>query len=423
MLKYIDILFLFFVKTSLFTNYKFMYELAPFLAKDFGISLRQLTATLALPEVAIFLCAFISPFLDKIPPCKLGFWMYLECGVVTMLVALIRLLPPEATYFSLLILRFLFGFGYAIVTSSVAAIIGDNTPDHLRGRAMSFVGFGWAASDFLFPVLGYLVREYPDEVIWLGQGIIAVVFAIIFYWRMPAKVWRSRSAEIIIVPLLWGKNEDPRANLIINYVRLIKKLGRSARFGALMAFAFFQCLGSTLLPVVFGVWLKDEYGFDSKQVGNAALSLSIGEVIGFAVSFMMIDRLGCLTTWYFATLFEFVVALVFFLGPNLEFKIRLVLIMLQVAGTELAFLCCITWSCKISNYTFIVVTCLLAMFAVGRATIDVLSPIIWSFLKNKIRSSTMSVVMLFIGVLTLSGTVSIVIGEYVHTRRKHRYLV
>jgi len=73
MLKYIDILFLFFVKCSLFMNYKFMYELAPFFAKDFGITVRQLTNTLALPEVAIFLCAFISPFLDAIPPYKLGF--------------------------------------------------------------------------------------------------------------------------------------------------------------------------------------------------------------------------------------------------------------------------------------------------------------------------------------------------------------
>jgi len=141
-MKYIDIIFLFFVKTSLFTNYKFMYELAPFFAKDFGISFRQLTTTLALPEVAIFLCAFISPFLDKIPAYKLGFWMSFECAIVTGLVALLRLLPTETTYIFLLILRFLFGFGYALVTSSIATIIGDNTPDNMRGRAMSFVESG-----------------------------------------------------------------------------------------------------------------------------------------------------------------------------------------------------------------------------------------------------------------------------------------
>jgi len=142
MLKNIDILFLYFVKISLFMNYKFMYELAPFFARDLGISLDQLTASLALPEIAIFLCAFISPFLDRIPQYKLGFWMYLEFGVTTGLVALLRLLPKGMIYVPLLILRFFFGFGYSLVCSSVATIIGDNTPEHVRGRAMSFVEFG-----------------------------------------------------------------------------------------------------------------------------------------------------------------------------------------------------------------------------------------------------------------------------------------
>jgi len=416
-MKYIDIVFLFFVKTSLFTNYKFMYELAPFFAKDFGISLPQFATTLALPEVAIFLCAFISPFLDKIPAYKLGFWMYLECAIVTALVALLRLLPTEAIYILLLVLRFLFGFGYALVTSSITTIIGDNTSDHMRGRAMSFVESGWMASDFLFPLLGYLVQWYPDEVLWVGQGIIALFFAIVFYWRMPTKIRRASSTES--VSLLGHDNH--RKNQMVKYLKLIKKLAKSARFVALMIFAFFQCLGSTLLPIVFGVWLKDDYDFDSKQVGNAVLSLSIGELIGFVTSFLMIDLFGCLPTLYFATTFEFGIALVFFLGRNFGFKAQVVLIVLQVAGTELAFLSCITWSSKISKYTFVVVTCLLAIFAVGRGVIVVLSPILWIFVKENISWPTMGVIMMLIGLLMLMGTTSILIGEFVHRRSINRH--
>jgi len=235
---------------------------------------------------------------------------------------------------------------------------------------------------------------------------------------MPAKVTRRSSSERIS---LLGKTDNLPVSIVVKYLQLITKLAKSARFDALMAFAFFQCLGATLLPVVFGVWLKDKYGFDATEVGNAVLSLSIGELIGFALSFMMIDVFGCLPTLYFATVFEFCVALVFFLGRNFGLKIQVVLIVLQVAGTELAFLCCITWSSKISKYTFVVVTCLLAIFAVARGVIDVLSPIIWSFVDENIQWPTMSVVMMFIGVLMLVGTTSIVIGEYFHKRSLHRY--
>lgn len=188
-----------------------------------------------------------------------------------------------------------------------------------------------------------------------------------------------------------------------------------------MSFGFFQTLGSTLLPVLFGVWLKVEYGFDAKQVGDAVLSLSIGESIGFVGSFIMIDSFGCLPTLYFATVFETVVALIFFLGPNFGFITRIILIVLQVAGTELAFLCCITWSSKISKYTFVVITCLLAVFALARGVIDVLSPMIWIFARKNIAWSTMSVIMMLIGVLALLGTISIVIGEYIHKRSTIKY--
>jgi len=220
---------------------------------------------------------------------------------------------------------------------------------------------------------------------------------------------------------LLGNEDNLRKNQVVHYLNLIKKLSKSARFIALMTFAFFQCLGSTLLPIVFGVWLKDDYNFDSKQVGYAVLSLSIGELIGFVTSFLTIDLFGCLPTLYFATIFEFGVALVFFLGRNFGFRTQVVLIVLQVAGTELAFLCCITWSSKISKYTFVVVTCLLAIFAVGRGVIDVLSPIIWTFVKETINWPTMGVIMLLIGVLSLIGTISIVIGEYAHHRSIYRH--
>jgi len=232
---------------------------------------------------------------------------------------------------------------------------------------------------------------------------------------MPAKVRSRTNSEL---SSLLGKPNS----ILRNSLTLIRDLVKSARFIALMFFAFFQCAGATLLPVIFGVWLKDEYGFNSTQVGYSVLSLSIGELIRFTVSFLLIDYLGCLPTLYLATVFEFLVALVFFLGPNFRFKIRVILIVLQIAGTELAFLCCITWSSKISKYTFVVVTCLLAVFAMGRGMIDVLSPIIWSFVKDNIARSTMSVIMMLIGVLLLLGTISIVIGEIVHKRSNNRYI-
>lgn len=231
---------------------------------------------------------------------------------------------------------------------------------------------------------------------------------------MPAKVRSRTNSELS--PLMGKPN-----SILRNYLSLIRDLVKNARFIALMFFAFFQCAGSTLLPLVFGVWLKEEYGFNSAQVGEAVLSLSIGELIGFAVSFLLIDYLGCLSTLYFATIFEFLVALVFFLGPNFRFKIKVILIVIQIAGTELAFLCCITWTSKISKYTFVVVTCLLAIFAMGRGMIDVLSPIIWSFVKENIAWSTMSVIMMLIGVLLLLATISIVIGEILHKRSNDRY--
>jgi len=235
---------------------------------------------------------------------------------------------------------------------------------------------------------------------------------------MPAKVGKDSSTEKL--SLIKRRNNIHR-NHVVNYLHLITDLVYNVRFVALMVFAFFQCLGATLLLVVFGVWLKEEYGFDSTQVGNTVLSLSIGELIGFAVSFMLTDFLGCLPSLYLATIFEFIFAFIFFVGQSFGFKTRVVLIVLHIAGTELAFLCSITWSSKISNYTFVVVTCLFAIFAVGRGVIDVLSPRIWSFAKDDIEWSTMSVIMILIGVLMLFGTFSIVIGEYLHKQKTKRY--
>merc|ERR1719320_108165 len=105
---------------------------------------------------------------------------------------------------------------------------------------MSFVEFGWSASDFLFPLFGYLVRYYPDEWIWLGQGVISVVFAIIWYWRMPTKGRRRTTTELS--SLLWESDNQP--NPVVNCWRLFWNLSKNERFVALMSFGFFQTLGS-----------------------------------------------------------------------------------------------------------------------------------------------------------------------------------
>jgi len=418
MLTSTDILFLFIVKCSIFINYKFLFELAPFFASDLGISLRQLTTILALPEVAVFLGAFISPFLDKIPIYNLIFWTYIEIGITTGLVALLRIWPGTPVYALLLVLRFLFGVGYAFITPAISTLILEWTPEHIRGRAMSFVWFGRTAVTFTFPILGYIVENYPDEEIWLGLGIISILLAFIFYYSIPEKARRHTSS---VNEPLFSNSENVEGNLAVRYCRISKKLVQNVRFIAVMSFGFLQSLGSVLVPVLFGVWLKNEYGYNAAQVGEAVLSLSVGDVLAFMVSFFMVDRFGVLSTLYFATGCEVMVALIFGLAPGLGLKSRIILIMFEDVGTDIAFFCSITWSRHISEHTFVVLTCLFAIFAMGKAVMVVLAPIIWSLLEEHVAWSPMSLVMLLSGFLVLLATLGIAVGEYVHRKNSYIY--
>jgi len=395
-----------------------LFELAPFFASDFGISLRQLTTVLALPEVAVFLGAFISPFLDKLPIYNLIFWTYIEIGITTGLVALLRIWPGTPVYAFLLVLRFLFGVGYAFITPAISALVLEWTPENIRGRAMSFVWFGRTAVSFSFPILGYLVENYPDEEIWLGLGIISILLAFIFYYSIPEKARRHTSSSR---EPLFSNVENDQGSLAVSYCRLIRKLVPNVRFIAVISFGFLQSLGSVLVPILFGVWLKNEYGYNAAQVGKAVLSLSVGDVLGFMGSFFMVDRFGILPTLYFATVCEVIVALIFGLAPGLGLKSRIILIMFEDAGTDLAFFCSITWSRQISEHTFVVLTCLFAIFAMGKAIMVVLAPIIWSLLEEHITWSPMSLVMLLSGFLLLLATLGIAVGEFVHKKSSYMY--
>jgi EmrB/QacA subfamily drug resistance transporter len=153
--------------------------------------------------------------------------------------------------------RILQGVGGALISSNSGAIIADTFPEHRRGRAFGFTGFGWSAG----AILGILVG---------GAFVTFLSWRYIFFINVPIGV------SATLVGYLMLKEAAPRVKSTLDVVGMLLLGG-----GLSLLLLFLTGItGSDLTPpflveLVAGASLLVGFGFWERSSPSPLLDLSL----------------------------------------------------------------------------------------------------------------------------------------------------
>lgn len=173
-------------------------------------------------------------------------------------------------YATLMLLRFVTGFGAAIFTPQAAATAGLLSPTGQRGRAVALVFLGFSIASVLGNPIGiFLGAAFGWRVSLAAIGVLAAICAVLLYWQVPQRFYVER-----IDAVAW---QQVRRNRALRYVLATTVLQAAAQFVLVAYFAaiFHAYLGATpaLVALLFA-W----FGFCG--------------VMGNVVAGSLIDRIG-----------------------------------------------------------------------------------------------------------------------------------
>jgi EmrB/QacA subfamily drug resistance transporter len=191
----------------------------------------------------------------------------------------------SATGAELIGFRVLQGLGGALISSNSGAIIADTFPEHKRGRAFGFTGFGWSAG----AILGILVG---------GAFVTFLTWRYIFFINIPVGILATVAGYFLL------KERSPRSRTTVDIGGMVT-LGAGLYFllafltdltGSGLTFYLEAELGaSVLLLLAFVVWETRfsspllDFGLLRKRVLTASmLAAFFQSLASFAVLFLVI---------------------------------------------------------------------------------------------------------------------------------------
>ena len=256
------------IRTLLNTTVRMVYPFLPVFGRGLGIDLQSLSLALSLRSGAGLLGPFLASFTDHHNR-KTG--MLLGIGLCSAGMGLMALWPGYFTFVAALILGLT---GNILLTTSMQAYLGEQTPYQRRGLVLALTELGWSASFILgVPLVGYLINRagwrapFP---ILAGLGVLALLAAALL---LPARQAPHNTASP-------GALHNLRA-VFTNPLAL-----------AGLVFGISISCANELVNLIFGVWIEDSFGVKIAVLAGASLVIGLSELFGEIFSGGLADRLG-----------------------------------------------------------------------------------------------------------------------------------
>jgi len=200
---------------------------------------------------------------------------------------------------------------------------------------MGFVEFSWTLADYLMPLLGVLLKVAPTCVVWYAQAAFGFLIAVVLYIRFPkkAKIYstidHSNISELKPLIVNEGKGDEP-----ITWKLLIDRKVIGIVLWGLLSMSYM------LMFAYVGVWLQEDFGLNSAQVGLAFFfCFTLAETFSFFYNVFLSDYVGLLRSVYIMTIITTVLGLAFGIySSSLKLIPAIVLIGLSVAASEAMYI-------------------------------------------------------------------------------------
>jgi len=412
-------------KTILNLNYKFHYTFAPFLMEEFGLNLQQWGVIQSIPELMMVICSLGTFFLSKYPPNKVNCFFMFFMVIPNFLLPLAGwVFSGMSAFYWILANRVIFGIGFSVANITIFGVIASFTSDSLRGRAMGVLEFSWTTADYLAPAIGVLLKDAPIYIVYYVQAVAALVIAVMFYLRYPK---RAKTDDSLIksnigvdTPLIGGLGKGSRKLSVAE--TLISRKVMGVCFWAVLATSFM------LMFSFVGLWLKEDYGLNSAQVGFAYFfAFTIPETCGFLYMSFLSDYFGLLRSSYFMTISFFIVGLVFgTLSNSLKLAPALLLVAISIFSMEIMFVSSLAYSTTkaVSDNPSLMSTIVWTAFNSGKAIWVAIGPVIWKDVGKIIEShpglliNRFGAVCILTSIIMLSGVVCMEVGQQSICRKR-----
>jgi len=371
-------------KTLLNLNYKFHYVYEPFLLEDFGLNLQQWGVTQTTNELIMVIGAAVAFLLSKYPPhAGISFFILLTVVSSILMPLASSVWLKISAFYWILANRIIFGIGMSISNVLIWGAVGNFTSEKVRGRAMGAIEFSWTLADYFMPLAGILLEDSSIYVVYYSQAAASFVVALLVYWRYPTRNISNDSVATCHPPVDTSLEEDkpllggvkkPKRNLsFVDIITNRKVIGICV--WAVFSTAFL------LIIAFFGIWLRDDYGFNSAQVGVAFFfAFTIPETCCFLYMTFLSDYIGLLRSSYFGTLSIAIFGVVFgIFCHSLKLAPTLVLFAITIFNVEVMFVSSIAYATtkRVSDNPALMSSILYTSFNIGKAIWVATGPTIW----------------------------------------------
>lgn len=179
-----------------------------------------------------------------------------------------------------------------VYVPAMQAYVGDTVAYEKRGRVLAITELSWAGAFILgIPILGFVMQRWGLRWPLIGLGILGLIAALMLWLTLTPSDGRARNATTLMEigqvikrePIIWAA---------AIYILLV--------LGA-----------NELLLIVYGDWMKSNFGLSLSSVGLATAVIGSAEVSGELVTARFVDRIGkrpfVITTGIFTALMYLVI--------------------------------------------------------------------------------------------------------------------
>ncbi|MBN1203975.1 MAG: MFS transporter [Myxococcaceae bacterium] len=244
--------------------------LMPSITKEFGVSVTATAGAITLTLLVRLLGGLVAGAAAdrwgrKLPLMISILWFALCDGAVYF----------APTFFWVLVLRTLFGFGMGAEWTSGSTLAMENWPERSRGIASGILQGGFAIGFILAGIVCALVApRWGWRVVFLIAAVPALLVLPIRFWVIESPEWKKAAAKV----------KQPLGELLRRGL-----LTRLAWASAVIAFGFGAYQG---LTGVYSVMLVKQYGLTQQGIMPLVILFNLGTMIGAVACGALVMRLG-----------------------------------------------------------------------------------------------------------------------------------
>ena len=247
--------------------FRLFYPFAADFGVGLGISYAQVVRSLSWRSIPGFFGPFFASLADSHGR-KTG--MLLGLSSLFLGLAVVVLWPTFTGFVVMLVLT---ATSKYIFDPAMRAHLGDSVPYERRGFFMAIIEMGWSGSFLLIvPVVGFFISRWG----WLSPFplllVLSVILGLVLFRLVPADLpVNANSKNLFKYFEIVFSSSTARASLVVSVL---------------------IALGSEIINLVFGVWLKDSFGLQIVAIGGAAAVFGFAELSGESLVILFTDRLG-----------------------------------------------------------------------------------------------------------------------------------